>query len=67
MASPSSREVHPTSTATSIGNSVSGGWAPSPTQDGLVSGCNNYALAKSGDDCFDFANSHSIAPTQLYA
>jgi LysM repeat protein len=46
---------------------VSGGSAPSPTQDGLVSGCNNYALAKSGDDCFDFANSHSIAPTQLYA
>lgn len=46
---------------------MSGGSAPSPTQDGLVKGCNNYALAKSGDDCFDFASSHSIAPSQLYA
>ncbi len=57
----------PTSTATSIGNSVSGGTAPTPTQDGLESSCNNYALAKSGDNCVDFAKSRGITPAQLYA
>ncbi|KAI0431904.1 hypothetical protein F5Y09DRAFT_340145 [Xylaria sp. FL1042] len=46
--------VTPTSTATTSLNSVSGGTAPSPTQDGLVSNCNNYATAASGlngEDC----------------
>ncbi|KAI0124099.1 hypothetical protein BJ170DRAFT_697065 [Xylariales sp. AK1849] len=41
--------------------------APSPTQDGLVSNCNNYAVVTSGDTCFDFAKAHSLTSDQLYA
>jgi LysM repeat protein len=32
-----------------------------------VSGCNNFALAKAGDTCFDFAGAHGISTGQLYA
>ncbi|KAI0418525.1 carbohydrate-binding module family 50 protein [Xylaria grammica] len=60
--------VTPTSTVTTSANPVSGsGTAPSPTQDGLVSNCNNFATAVSGQGCFDFAQLHSIDPAQLYA
>ncbi|KAI0856210.1 hypothetical protein F4860DRAFT_493672 [Xylaria cubensis] len=59
--------VTPTTTVTTTANPVSGGSAPSPTQDGLVSNCNNYASAVTGQGCYDFATSHNIAPTQLYA
>ncbi|ORY61421.1 uncharacterized protein BCR38DRAFT_487174 [Pseudomassariella vexata] len=59
--------VTPTTTITTTANSVSGGSAPSPTQDGLVSNCNNYASATVGEGCYDFATSHNIEPTQLYA
>ncbi|KAI0140764.1 hypothetical protein BJ166DRAFT_583997 [Pestalotiopsis sp. NC0098] len=41
--------------------------APSPTQDGLVKNCNNYASAKTGDTCFDFAKSNSLSPENFYA
>ncbi|KAK1719373.1 hypothetical protein CaCOL14_006064 [Colletotrichum acutatum] len=59
--------VSATTTATDIVNPVSGGTAPSPTQDGLVTNCNNYASATAGDGCEAFATRNSIAPTQLYA
>ncbi|RKU41544.1 hypothetical protein DL546_001268 [Coniochaeta pulveracea] len=59
--------VTPTTTATDTWNPISGGAAPSPTQDGLVTNCNNYASAVSGQGCYDFATSHGIQPTQLYA
>ncbi|KAI2635310.1 hypothetical protein GGS21DRAFT_489973 [Xylaria nigripes] len=59
--------VTPTMTATTSGNPVSGGMAPSPTQDGLVSNCNNYASAVTDQGCYDFATSHNVAPSQLYA
>lgn len=32
-----------------------------------MSGCNNFALAKAGDTCFDFAGAHGISTGQLYA
>ncbi|KAI0437595.1 hypothetical protein F4803DRAFT_555865 [Xylaria telfairii] len=59
--------VIPTTTITSTVNPVSGGVVPSPTQDGLVTNCNNYATAKSGQGCYDFATSNNIMPSQLYA
>jgi hypothetical protein len=59
--------VTPTTTVTATSNPVSGGLAPSPTQDGLVTNCNNFASAVAGQGCYDFATSHSIQPTQLYA
>ena len=59
--------VTPTTTVTATGDPISGGLAPSPTQDGLVSNCNNFASAQAGQGCYDFATSHSIQPTQLYA
>ncbi|KAK1675198.1 LysM domain-containing protein, partial [Colletotrichum godetiae] len=59
--------VSATTTATDIVNPVSGGTAPSPTQDGLVTNCNNYASATAGDGCEAFATRNSIVPTQLYA
>lgn len=56
----------PTTTITTTSNSVSGGNAPSPTQDGLVTSCNNYAMASAGDSCFNFAQVHSIPTSKLY-
>jgi len=47
-------------------NSVSEAPGPTATQSGIAINCNNYAEAKSGDNCHDFAVSHSIAPAQLY-
>lgn len=59
--------VTPTTTVTTTADPVSGGSAPSPTQDGLVTNCNNYASATAGQGCYDFATGHNILPTQLYA
>ncbi|KAI0437932.1 hypothetical protein F4803DRAFT_536864 [Xylaria telfairii] len=62
--------VTPTTTvSTTITDPASHGTgsAPSPTQDGLVSDCNNYAIAKTGDTCFDFAKAHGLTTGQLYA
>ncbi|KAI2465892.1 hypothetical protein F4781DRAFT_374999 [Annulohypoxylon bovei var. microspora] len=58
--------VTPTTTATTSANSASGGNAPSPTQDGLVASCNNYAMASADDGCFNFAGVHSIPTSKLY-
>lgn len=59
--------VTPTTTATASANPVSGGSAPSPTQDGLATNCNNFASATAGQGCYDFAVGHNIQPSQLYA
>lgn len=59
--------VTPTTTVTATGNPVSEAPGPTATQSGIASGCNNYAEAKKGDDCYDFAIAHSIQPAQLYA
>ena len=58
--------VTPTTTVTTTGNPVSEAPGPTATQSGIVPSCNNYAEAKSGDDCYDFAVAHSITPAQLY-
>ncbi|KAI1212568.1 uncharacterized protein F4807DRAFT_450236 [Annulohypoxylon truncatum] len=58
--------VTPTTTVTTTANPISGGNAPSPTQDGLVTSCNNYAMASAGDGCYDFAAAHSIPTSKLY-
>ncbi|KAI0476399.1 hypothetical protein GGR56DRAFT_468019 [Xylariaceae sp. FL0804] len=60
--------VTPTTTVTTTVNPVSGGitGAPSPTQDGLVSNCNNYASATNDQGCEAFATLNSIAPKSLY-
>ncbi|KAI1880137.1 hypothetical protein JX265_001758 [Neoarthrinium moseri] len=63
--------VTPTATVTSTvgagGSATSGVGVPSPTQDGLVANCNNFASAVVGDACYAFATSHGIQPSQLYA
>ncbi|KAK9416014.1 hypothetical protein SUNI508_09974 [Seiridium unicorne] len=62
--------VTPTSTVTETGgNAASEGatTARSPTQYGLTSDCNNYAIAKAGDECEAFAAQHSLSPAQLCA
>lgn len=48
--------VTPTTTVATTSNLVSGGKAPSPTQDGLVASFNNYTIASAGDGCFSFAS-----------
>ncbi|ATY65640.1 Peptidoglycan-binding Lysin subgroup [Cordyceps militaris] len=40
---------------------------PTPTQDGMVSGCNSFYKVKSGDGCYDIAHDHSIAISDLYS
>ncbi|KAK8137866.1 lysM domain-containing protein [Apiospora sp. TS-2023a] len=62
--------VAPTTTVSSTITdpaSQGSGSAPSPTQDGLASNCNNFASVKGGDTCFDWAKVHGITPEQLYA
>ncbi|KAK8082817.1 hypothetical protein PG996_001598 [Apiospora saccharicola] len=62
--------VAPTTTVSSTIThpaSQGSGSAPSPTQDGLASNCNNFASVKGGDTCFDRAKAYGITPEQLYA
>jgi LysM repeat protein len=40
--------------------------APSPTQSGIVSNCDKYAEAKSGDYCSQFASENNITTAELY-
>jgi len=40
--------------------------APAPTQVGIVSNCNQYAQAQSGDYCSKFASENNITPDELY-
>ena len=40
---------------------------PTATQSGIAPNCNNYAEARSGDNCYDFALAHYVTPAQLYA
>ncbi|KAK3692974.1 hypothetical protein B0T22DRAFT_532340 [Podospora appendiculata] len=39
---------------------------PGPTQAGIISTCNKYALASGGLGCYDFAVANGITPAQLY-
>lgn len=39
---------------------------PYPTQSGIISSCNKYAEAKSGDYCFKFAQDNNISTDDLY-
>lgn len=56
----------PTTTVSTTGNPVSEAPGPTATQSGIAQNCNNYAEAKKGDTCYDFANAHNITPAQLY-
>ena len=40
--------------------------APSPTQTGIVSNCDKYAEAMSGDTCSNFAQTNQITTAELY-
>lgn len=59
--------VTPTTTITATANSASEAAGPTATQSGIAKNCNNYAAAKAGDNCYDFAKAHGITPGQLYA
>ncbi|KAK3333069.1 hypothetical protein B0T19DRAFT_458160 [Cercophora scortea] len=39
---------------------------PGPTQTGIISTCNKYAIASGGLGCYDFAIANGITPAQLY-
>ena len=41
--------------------------APGLTQTGIISTCNKYVEAKSGEYCEEFAQNNQITPSQLYA
>jgi hypothetical protein len=53
-----------TSRSTSSSSTTS---LPYPTQSGIVTSCNNFAEAVSGDYCSKFASDHGITTAQLYA
>jgi LysM repeat protein len=55
-----------TSTAATSTPTSSGQAAPSPTQSGIVSTCDKYAKANSGDNCPSFAQANGISTAQLY-
>jgi hypothetical protein len=61
--------VTPTATVTAIitDPASQGIGAPTATQDGIPSNCNNYAMAKAGDNCVDFAKARGITPDQFYS
>lgn len=40
---------------------------PGPTQSGIISTCNKYAIPEKDQGCWDFAVAHGITPDQLYA
>jgi hypothetical protein len=41
--------------------------APGPTQSGIISSCNKYALPATSQGCYDFATANGITPAQLYS
>jgi LysM repeat protein len=56
----------PTTTSSSAATSTTAVAVPSPTQSGIVSNCNGFAQAVSGDYCYEFASNHNITTTELY-
>ncbi|KNG87540.1 LysM domain protein [Aspergillus nomiae NRRL 13137] len=50
-------------TATTTGNGVS---TPTPTQAGMVSGCDSFYLVISGDECWDIATQAGITLDEFY-
>ncbi len=63
---PPSTTTAPPPTSTTGGGS-GGVVTPSPIQDGMVSGCQQFYLVQSGDGCWAIANAHSIALPDFYA
>ena len=58
-----SRTALPTASSTTQAVTV-----PSPTQtNSIISTCNDYALAQSGDYCSEFAQDNGISASNLYA
>jgi hypothetical protein len=57
----------PTTTPPSSPTIPSAVTVPGPTQSGITSSCNRYALPASGQGCYDFATANSITPAQLYS
>jgi len=53
-------------TITTTSSTTSRVTAPGPTQSGITSRCTKYVLAKSGDDCYDFAINNKVTQQQLY-
>jgi hypothetical protein len=41
--------------------------APGPTQSGIISSCNKYAVPADLQGCYDFATANNITPAQLYS
>lgn len=57
----------PSSTTATASSTTSPVVTPSPTQpNSIASNCNQFAQAKSGDVCYDFAQKNSITPNELY-
>ena len=56
-----------TMTSTGAGSTTTPAPVPSPTQSGIVSNCNKYFQAHSGDTCETFAQANAITANQLYA
>jgi hypothetical protein len=56
-----------TSTTTSVAATATAVAAPGPTQAGIVSNCNGYAMAPTGSYCSLFASDNGITVEQLYA
>ena len=55
-----------TATTTSMTPSITAVAPPGPTQAGIVSNCNGYAMAISGSYCSLFASDNGITTTELY-
>ncbi|KAK1758814.1 LysM domain-containing protein [Echria macrotheca] len=53
----------PPSTTTSAGGVAT----PTPVREGMVQGCKRFYFVKSGDGCWDIANTHGIALSDFYA
>lgn len=65
-ASSTESATDPTTTTTGSPTTTSGP-VPSPTQtNSIPDNCSDYAKAKDGDNCVDFAKDHGITPEQLY-
>lgn len=56
-----------TTTTSASSTTTSASTIPSPTQSGIISSCNKYAEAVSGDFCSEFAPANDMSTDQLYA
>ncbi|RMJ21666.1 LysM domain-containing protein [Aspergillus sp. HF37] len=61
------QDESPTKAPPTSTSSATGVLTPTPTQDGIVSNCNQFYMVKTSDGCYAIATSHGLTLEQFYS